>query len=67
MATQLKILQDEIKRCTLDILIDEGYTLDKAKGAIECIKDFHVYEQETGFRIKTSVDDFKHICFSTFR
>lgn len=59
VATHLKNLQDEIKRCTLDILIDKGYTLDKAKEAIDNIKNFNVYEVETGFRIEALVDEYK--------
>lgn len=63
VVTHLKNLQDEIKRCTLDILIDKGYTLDKAKEAIDNIKNFNVYEVETGFRIEALVDEYKIIVF----
>ena len=61
--TKLKNLQDEIKRCTLDILIDKGYTLVKAKEVIESIKNFNVYETKTGFRIEALVEGYKIIVF----
>lgn len=63
MSTQLKYLQDEIKRCARAVLIDKGYTVSSSNDAIERIKDFHVYETETGYRVEALVDDYKVIVF----
>lgn len=63
MNEQLKNLQEEIKRCAYSLLIDKSYTVEEAQNAIEKIKNFNVYETETGYRIETLVDNYKVIVF----
>lgn len=63
MNTQLKYIQEELKRCAFEVLIGREYTVGKATSAIQRIKNFNVYETETGFRIETIVDDYKITVF----
>ena len=63
MNEHLKNLQEEIKRCAFSLLIDNGYTDREAQNAIEKIKNFNVYEIETGYKIESLVDNYKVIVF----
>lgn len=59
MYEQLNRLQEELKACVVNVLVDNGYDNEKAKKSVEYIKNFNVYETETGFRVDTLVDDYK--------
>lgn len=63
MNEQLKNLLTEIKTCAFSVLMDKGYTKEKADKSIAKIKNFDVYETETGFRIETLVDEYEIAVF----
>lgn len=59
----LKICLQKLKACALCLLMDKGYTKDKAYKAVETIKNFNVYETKTGFKIETLAEGFKTTIF----
>ena len=61
MFEQLINLLTEVKTSAFSVLMDKGYTKDKADKSIENINKFEVIKTDLGFRIEVLVDDYRII------